>query len=66
MKHLGRTIFQMIGRGESGVVLKEFRDRLYSNERPWYCGVICVNTITRLHRRFRSGYDPWSSTTFRR
>ncbi len=32
MKNLGRTIFRMIRRGESGVVLKEFRDRLYSNE----------------------------------
>lgn len=32
MKHLGRTIFRMIGRGESGVVLKEFRDRLWSDE----------------------------------
>jgi hypothetical protein len=32
MKYLGRTIFRMVGRGESGVVLKEFRDRLWSNE----------------------------------
>ena len=32
MKYLGRTIFRMIRRGESGVVLKEFRERLYSNE----------------------------------
>jgi len=32
MKHLGSTIFRMIRRGESGVVLKEFRDRLWSNE----------------------------------
>ena len=32
MKYLGRTIFRMIRRGESGVVLKEFRDRLWSNE----------------------------------
>ena len=32
MKYLGRTIFRMIRRGESGVVLKELRDRLWSNE----------------------------------
>jgi hypothetical protein len=32
MKYLGRTIFRMIGRGEGGVVLKEFRDRLWSKE----------------------------------
>ena len=32
MKHLSRAIFRMIKRGESGVVLKEFRDRLWSNE----------------------------------
>ena len=32
MKHLGSTIFRMIRRGESGVVLREFRDRLWSNE----------------------------------
>lgn len=32
MKNLGRTISKMIRRGEGGVVLKELRDRLYSNE----------------------------------